>query len=207
MSVKKGAKRRPRPKDAPLPKNNGKHPGGRTPKYRGEMVHQAKVMARIGATEADIAEALRIDPLTLMRWKSEHPQFCRALTPGKAAADKRVEASLYHPDTHIAVVEGKIVKTEIIRHYPPAEGAMKLWLTNRQPRKWREIKSTTIMTPPGQPLEHKHTYGTPELLSDFYRRAGEEAAVVAGLEHAEGEVPADELSAGAEGVGEGDPGG
>lgn len=156
-------------------------PSGRPTKFRHEFSKQSRKLAKLGATETEIADFLEIDATTLMRWKADHPTFCRALTPGKAAADKRVEVSLYHratgyshPETHIAVVKGKIVKTELVRHYPPAEGAIKLWLTNRQPRKWRDIKSATITTPPGQPMEHKLTYGSPELLADFYGRSAPE---------------------------------
>lgn len=157
--------------------------GGRPPDYKPEFVATVKKLSKLGHTEFEIANFLEVDETTLWRWKLVHPLFCKALTLGKGAFDKRIEKSLAHraigyshPDTHVSVIEGVVVLTPIVRHYPPSEGAIKLWLTNRQPRKWRDIKSSVITTPPGQPLEHRHTYGSGETLDEYYRRSAALAA-------------------------------
>ena len=38
----------------------------------------------------------------------------------------------------IKVVDGIIVKTKLIKHYPPDSTAMIFWLKNRQKEKWRD---------------------------------------------------------------------
>src|SRR6202012_1770084 len=108
----------------------------------------------------------------------EHPLFCKAVEAPKRAFDKRIERSLAHralgyshEDTHVSVINDKVVLTPIIRHYPPSESAAKLWLTNRDPRRWRDIKSSVISTPPGEPIEHRHTYGSAETLYEYYLRS------------------------------------
>lgn len=168
--------------------------GGRPPKYQAEFATQAKKLSVLGATEYEIADFLKVDETTLWRWKFEHPLFCKALRLGKAAADKRMENSLYHrgvgyshSDTHVSVIGKKVVLTPITKHYPPAEGAIKLWLTNRDPRKWRDIKSSVLTTPPGQPMEHRHTYGSTESLAEFYRRAHQESEQVSEAAAADGD--------------------
>jgi len=141
------------------------------------MVKIAKKLAAAGMTEREIAECLEITPKTLHNWKADHPKFRRALIPGKRAADQRVEASLYHravgytcPATHVAVINDKVVLTPIEKHYPPSEGAMTLWLTNRLKKRWKNRQSNELTTPPGRPLELDHDGLIPpgSSLVDFY---------------------------------------
>ncbi len=177
------------PHKTTAPKANTKRGRGRPTEYRREFVEQVRRLCSVlGATEFEIAQFLGVTEVTLWRWKHEHPEFCKALRVGKRAANKRVEERLYarsvgysHEDVDIRVIDGAVVQTPIIKHYPPSEGAAKLFLTNRDPRRWRNLISTTVETPPGKPLEHAHTYGTPDVLRDYYarQRAAEEAAAAA----------------------------
>lgn len=64
---------------------------------------------------------------------------------GKGAADAAVASKLFHratgyehPEDDIRAVNGEIVITPTIKHYPPDTTAAIFWLKNRQPAKWRD---------------------------------------------------------------------
>jgi hypothetical protein len=115
-------------------------PSGLTP----ERVKQAEKLAKLGATDQEVADFFEISRMTVTRWKESSPAFCAALKAGKAPADDRVERSLYsratgyeHDEVDIRVVGGEVVQTPIRKFYPPDTVACIFWLKNRRPDKWR----------------------------------------------------------------------
>lgn len=115
-------------------------PSGLTP----DKIKQAAKLAKLGATDAEIADFFEISAVTVWRWKEADPAFCSALKAGKAEADDRVERSLYaratgyeHDEVDIRVVGGQIVQTPIRKRYPPDTVACIFWLKNRRPDLWR----------------------------------------------------------------------
>ena len=162
---------------------------GAPTKFRPSMLKLVRKLATAGLTEREIAGCLEISLKTLTNWKAAHPKFLRALMPGKRAANQRVEQSLYHRAigyTHEVtkvveevVKDGEPPKPPVIItqevHYPPSEGAAKLWLTNRDPKRWQDKRATELSTPPGRPLEIGAP--EPELIGEYYKRL---AAIAAG---------------------------
>ena len=55
----------------------------------------ARHLCKLGATDADLAAAFEVSIPTIDTWKAKHPDFLGSLRAGKAAADARVERSLY----------------------------------------------------------------------------------------------------------------
>ena len=105
----------------------------------------AEKLAKLGATDEDIADALEICVATLYNWRNEYPAFLDALKGGKIMADAEVASKLFHratgyehPDVDIKVIEGQIVTTDLVKHYPPDTTAAIFWLKNRRPDLWRE---------------------------------------------------------------------
>jgi hypothetical protein len=142
VAPKKAAVRKPASKvAAPQPRGRG-----RPPKYDPKLVRiVAKFCEKAGATDVEVADLLSIDVRTLYRWKADYPDFCQALKLGKKPTDDRVERSLlaravgYEVDeTDIRVINGKIVKTTVRKHYPPDSTSMIFWLKNRKPTDWRQ---------------------------------------------------------------------
>lgn len=43
-----------------------------------------------------------------------------------------------HPEDDIRIINGEVVKTQTVRHYPPDTAACIFWLKNRQPEKWQD---------------------------------------------------------------------
>ena len=120
-------------------------PAGRPTDYRLEFCEIAHRMCQEGATDREVAERLGIADGTLYRWRHEHPEFREALRLGKESADDRVEKMLYnravgysYDAIKIMQSDGEVLVEPYVEHVPPDIGAMKLWLTNRRPKDWRE---------------------------------------------------------------------
>ena len=130
-----------------------KHPGGRPTKYKAEYCTQAEKLCKLGAIDLDLADFFDVSEATIYNWKNEHPEFLEALGENKTYSDKKVKQSLYHralgyshPETHISVFQGEVIKTETIKHYPPDTNAALKWLYNRVPEEWRDKNETVLTT-------------------------------------------------------------
>lgn len=122
-----------------------KSKGGRPIRFKEEYCEQVTSLCLLGATDADLAKFFGVDERTINRWKTDHPEFGRALMGGKEGADADVGQRLYqratgytHDSEEIKIVEGKIVRVPIVKHYPPDTTAMIFWLKNRRPDLWRD---------------------------------------------------------------------
>lgn len=126
-------------------------PEGRPTSYQSDFARIAKAMAKLGATDFEIAEELQVNTTTVWLWRSKHPEFSNALKEGKDAFDDRIERSLaqkaagytFH-SKKVMQFEGRVIKADIIEHVPPDVGAIKLWLSNRRPDKWREKQEVQL---------------------------------------------------------------
>lgn len=124
---------------------------GRPTKYQAAFAKQAEKLCKLGATDEELAEFFEIDVATLDRWKVKYSGFRGALKLGKDKADAEVAEKLFRratgyscPDVDIRVIRGKIVKTPLVKHYPPDTVAAIFWLKNRQRKKWRDKVETGI---------------------------------------------------------------
>jgi len=118
---------------------------GRPSKYDSKYVEQAKKLCNLGATDIDLADFFEVSLSTLNLWKLEHEDFSESIKVGKAPADERVKMSLYqkalgysHPEDDIKNVNGEIVITPTIKHYPPDTTACIFWLKNRLKDEFRD---------------------------------------------------------------------
>ena len=113
--------------------------------YQEEFALQAKKLCKLGATDAQLADFFEVGLSTITNWRVVHKPFMTACKLGKSTADSTVERSLYQravgyscEDTDIRVIEGKVVKTPTIKHYPPDTTACIYWTKNRDPQNWRD---------------------------------------------------------------------
>jgi hypothetical protein len=125
--------------------SEGKDKVGRPSAFKEEYIKQAEKLCELGATDSEMADFFNVDVRTLQRWKVDNKEFCHSVKIGKDVADDRVEMSLYHratgyshPEDDIRVIEGQIVITPTIKHYPPDTTAMIYWLKNRRKDDWRD---------------------------------------------------------------------
>ena len=138
---------------------------GRPTAYREEFAEQAAKLCALGATDDELADFFEVHRATIYRWKLDHPDFCDAIKSAKAAADERVERSLYQKATGYEVTEEQAVKVkvdqykeevevvEVRKHIQAETTAAIFWLKNRRPAEWRDVKAQEISGPNGAPLE------------------------------------------------------
>lgn len=119
--------------------------------FKPEYVEQAMKLAKLGATDTQLADFFDVAVTTIYNWKTKYPEFLEALNLSKDEADQIVEKSLYqralgyeHDETDIRVVGGEIVQTKLRKYYPPDTTACIFWLKNRKPEQWREMKAIEL---------------------------------------------------------------
>lgn len=104
-------------------------------------------LARIGKTNAEIADYFGVNKDTIYTWQKKHHKFKESLKRNKDFIDFFVEDSLLkracgykHPEDKIFNNNGEEMIVKTTKHYPPDTTAAIFWLKNRQPDKWREKK-------------------------------------------------------------------
>jgi len=125
------------------------HPGGRRPsQYHPDYVRIARSMARLGATNKEIAEALGISLSCLRAWRGTYKKFATAIKIGKEQANERVKEAMYekacgysYDDIEYKVVDKKLIGVPVVKHFPPDTRAGMFWLMNRDPENWKATPS------------------------------------------------------------------
>lgn len=69
---------------------------GRPTDYRPEYDARALDMCRLGATDAQLAEAFDVSERTINRWRVTHESFAIASRVGKEYADERIRQTFYN---------------------------------------------------------------------------------------------------------------
>lgn len=145
---------------------------GRPTSYREEYNEQARKLCLMGYTDKELADFFNVCERTLNYWKKEYPEFLQSLKDGKEIADAEVTASLYqrakgyeHVETKVFNNQGEIITHNVTKKYPPDPLAIKYWLNNRQPNRWREkVEEETAQDSPVSKIQlevvganHNHT--------------------------------------------------
>src|SRR6266852_5424848 len=147
---------------------------GRPTIYRPELATLARKLALLGATDQEMADALGVDQGTLDRWKTRHKEFRIAIQLGKIRADAEVAQSLYNrargmslPAVKIfqGTPEGGPVIVPYQEHLAPDVGAAKLWLSRRQPDKWKDRQEVNVTGT----VAHRLAQMTPDERAAFER--------------------------------------
>jgi hypothetical protein len=132
---------------------------GRPPLFKPEYVDIAASLVKNGATDSDVAEALKVSIKTVRRWQSAHADFCQALVVPAGGPDDRVERSLFQravgydfETEKIFQYEGTPVRVPTIEHVPPDVGAQMKWLKHRRPDRWPDKTSVEATGKDGAPL-------------------------------------------------------
>src|SRR6516225_3599793 len=152
-----------RKRGAPLGNKHGlgNRGGGRKTVYSPRMAVVARTCCERGMTDNEIADILGISLATLYRWKLDHPAFARVFKLGKAAADDRVERSLYSRAIGYDYIAEKAAMTRhgqmtmrYRAHIPPDTAAAVWYLKNRRPDRWRDAHRHEHVTSPYDHIEN-----------------------------------------------------
>jgi hypothetical protein len=109
-------------------------------------VEQAAKLAKLGATDIQMADFFGVSEQTLNAWKNSNPKFLESLKAGKEESDQRVEHSLYRRALgyeHDAVKifcskDGEVTQVPYREIVPPDTTACIFWLKNRKRTEWRD---------------------------------------------------------------------
>jgi hypothetical protein len=133
----------------PAPKGNqfakGSKTNGRPSLYKPQYAKVVKKLCERGATNGELARFFKVSVFTIKYWRAQYEDFSAAVRVGKQIADERVEQALYERAIGYDFDDGTADKS-VIRHIPPDIAAIRLWLFNRRPDKWRdkiEIENTS----------------------------------------------------------------
>lgn len=126
-------------------KKVAKNKVGRPGAFRPEFSEQAYKLTLLGATDKELGDFFNVSEQTINAWKKRYPEFLESTTRGKQIADANVAERFYrramgytHPEEKIFQHNGRVIRAETTKHYPPDTQAASLWLRNRQPDKWRD---------------------------------------------------------------------
>ena len=132
---------RPDEARASVPALRESHPDSYQPIY----AEQARKLCAHGLSETDVADFLNVTRATLGGWRRHYPDFAAALARGKAAADKRVELSLYQRACGYERQVEKIftparaeepIRVKYRERVPADVRAGLAWLRLRRPEQW-----------------------------------------------------------------------
>ncbi len=132
---------------------------GRPTTFTEEKLSQIKLYARLGATDAEIAEAMGITDRQFRKWKYLHPELVPVLVAGHKEGNERVKRALlsralgYTFDAEeVMVVKGEVKRVTVRKHVPPSDAAAIFWLKNREREEWREVTRTELTGPNDGPI-------------------------------------------------------
>ncbi len=99
---------------------------------------------RSGLTIQQLADELQTTKPTIYAWSKDSPELFNALHQSKETADAVVENSLYKLANGFYYEETAANGAVVKKYNPPQVGAIKLWLSNRQPEKWRDTQQVEV---------------------------------------------------------------
>lgn len=129
---------------------------GRPSRFKEEYVEQVLKLARLGLTDAEMADVFGVTEQTFNNWKKSHPVFFESIKKGKVVSDAEVANSLYERAVGAQWIEeqafkikvgSNLEKVEIVqlrKAAPPDTAAAFIWLKNRKPDRWRDKPDPSV---------------------------------------------------------------
>lgn len=130
---------------------------------RVEMMRMIADCARAAMTNFEMAQYFGVTEQTLNDWFIKDPDFALVMRANRMMADDRVERALYaravgysYKAQEVKITnEGKIYKTDVIKHVPPDITAITFWLKNRAPQQWKDKIDVNNSVEGTVTIEHK----------------------------------------------------
>ena len=118
---------------------------GRPTRYDPAFARQARLLCRLGADNAGLAEVFSVSVATLYRWLDRYPEFGLAVAMGRGDHAGLVEANMFRRavgyDYLAERVFGRNSATprhaDYRRHILADPKVALRWLRNRRPEEWR----------------------------------------------------------------------
>ena len=151
---------------------------GQPTKYKEVFNEQVLKLCALGAKDTEVADFFKVCEATINNWKKDYPEFLDSIKKGKDDWDSaKVENSLLKRANGYKFIETtkklfpiqeknevgemvttghelKIIKT-VKKDVAPDTGAIVVWLTNRNPERWKNKQNIEHSGPNGGPIETK----------------------------------------------------
>ena len=110
-------------------------------------------MSWLGSTDEDMWTALGVSEKTFYRWLKAQPTMRQSRDKGRENANALVTKRLFQRATGYSHKAVKVflrkddtlpVYAPYVEHYPPDTAAAALWLTNRQPERWKNKQEHVV---------------------------------------------------------------
>jgi hypothetical protein len=152
--------------------NDGYHPLFATRAFK---------LTLLGMTKEELAAHFDVSLGKLKGWIARRPDFAAAIKNGGPEANAELAHSLYqrgrgysHPEEKIfCTKDGDIVRAQTIKHYPPSEVAIMMFLSNRDGGRWKNQQS----------LDHTNSDGSFGGFTQAARLVGRQVEPGRTLEH------------------------
>lgn len=158
---------------------NGKRRTGPTRYFTFKTLRETELLAKLGATNQQLAEFFKVNITTIEYWLQNYPQFRKAKEKGGIVADMKVANALYKRAVGYDYEEkeyirkfGRLILNKVMhKKMPPSEKAINTWLRNRQRELWSEAGRFTVDQHVHGSVQHTHTHKDIDLeeLSDQAR--------------------------------------
>jgi len=143
-----------------------KKPVGRPSKYNSSFAEIAKKLAMKGLIDKEIYNILGISEPIGIGWKKKYPDFDKALKIGKKDYDsENIESKLkklangykFDSEKIVVVSDGQSLGSHIERvpikeRVEPNLGAIKEWLHNRNPERWKDTQHIELSNDNDEPF-------------------------------------------------------
>ncbi len=150
---------------------------GTPTKYREEYARMANVLcAESGLTDKKLAAVFDVCEATINNWKHKYPDFLESIQKGKDEFNcGKAEGSLFklvmgfhytettkeakpivikNQDGTEEVVGDKLLVTKKVRKFiPPNDRALRFFLKNRDPARWRDTQAVEVSGKDGGPIQ------------------------------------------------------
>lgn len=159
------AEAEPKPKRRPGGKTLAIKPGRESVYDPTRHPERIRRFALLGLTEAEMAFQLGISEQRVNEWKKQHPAFREAIASGRTEADAYIAERLYSraagmtvPAAKVVALKDRVETVEYEEYLPPDVNAARLWLFNRDPKRWRDKREIEV----SGSIEHQISAMTPE---------------------------------------------
>ena len=143
-----------------------KKPRGRPSKYTPQFAEIAKRLAIKGLIDKEIYDVLGITEPAGIEWKKKYPDFDKALKQGKKDYDsEHIESKLkklangykFKSEKIVVVSDGQMLGSHVERvpieeRVEPNLGAIKEWLHNRNPNRWKDTQHIELSNDNDEPF-------------------------------------------------------
>ncbi len=126
------------------------------------QLEQVELLAKLGATNNQLAEFFNKNHSTIDNWIKKSKEFRKARKKGGMVADLKVIQCMFkratgydYTEEQIVMVNGNVKKVKVKKHAIPSEKSILAWLTNRQRLLWTNSYANISVSHKGN-IEHTH---------------------------------------------------